>query len=352
MQRWQGAALAVVLCSGCLEPLVEDEPGYSRYVLPEGTPVPSAYDDLQINRKVDTNDGVTAPVIAPKPGFADGQPVQYWDFGASKRSAGAAYGLADCTTGEPVPLPGVPFIVDSIPGDADYTPFRWIQWACITPKYNREIVSSFDAMSDAVDLGLITDPTGTPGPYFVNCPVVTPTAELGFAARAVAPGVVYYKGKAARCHSFETQEGRFAYVAPPPGGSASFSVPTPNVYEVVKSGSTTVSRVVFAKGYDDPANPGTRNPAYSPNWLVITVELKATADKPPVVPPEGPEPSPEDLAKLCLTTPDATLPLLLKESDLVKVGMNNMLTPNNPCVAKVTATMNRVNRPFLVREEP
>ena len=210
MQRWQGATLAVVLCSGCLDPLVDDAPGFSRYVLPAGTPVPLATDDLNINRKIDTNDGVTAPVIPLKNGFADGAAVQYWDFGASKRSGGTAYGIATCAPGaEPVPLAKHPIIIDTIPGDTDYTPFRLVQWACVTAKYKDEIIPSFDALSDAIDIGLISDPTSTPAPYYYNCPVVIPTAELAFSTRTQLPGDVYYKGTLAKCHSFRSQEGTF-----------------------------------------------------------------------------------------------------------------------------------------------
>jgi hypothetical protein len=323
MQRWQGAALAVVLCTGCLDPLVEDEPGYSRYIQPQGTMIPSAYADLQINRKIDMNDGATMPAVALKNGWAAGEAVRYWDFGAGKRSAAPAYGLARCGGERPEPIDH-PVIVDNIPGDTDYSPYRAFQWACVTEKYQNEVVSSLDAFNDAIDLGLILDPTSAPATTWMNQPIVNPNVGGGLPS-GPKPSRAYYRGTELLYYDMQSQESFFTYSAMP--------VATANVYELYKPGTMAPAppaRVIFAQPFRDPANPSARNPLYSPAWLVITVNLKAQADA----------------AAL-----DALIETLKSESDLVTVGMNNALTVKNPAaITSAVATTNRVNRPFLVTE--
>jgi len=312
MQRWQGAALAAVLWGACLDPLVGDDPGFSRWVVPAGTVIPSAYDDPQINRKIDLNDGATMPNVALKNGFAEGQPVQYWDFGAAKRSASAAYGLARCG-GEGPPIDH-PIITDTIPGDTDYSPYRAVQMACVTAKYNNEIIPSLEAFNDAIDIGLILDPSGTLPGTWINVPIVAAnsSAQLPMGPK---PSRAYYRGYTVSYFDMQTQEGAFTYTAMP--------VPSPNVYELVQPTSPTPVKVIFSKPFADPADPTKRNAAYSPSWLVATVTLA--------------------------TTDEAVIASLKAESDIVVVGMMNTLTPKDPKVVKsAVVTMNRVNRPFLV----
>ncbi|HEY6877251.1 MAG TPA: hypothetical protein VI299_04490, partial [Polyangiales bacterium] len=165
MQRWQGAALAgVLLCGGCIDGMVDDSPGYSRWIEAPGAMPPPVTDDITSFRKIDVNDGVTKPAAMPKPGWADGAQVMYWDFGTGKRGTSPAYAIVRCgPDGKMEPTtPEHPVIVDSIPGDSDYSPYRAFQYACVTDKYKNEVIPSLDAFNDAIDLGLITDPTGKP----------------------------------------------------------------------------------------------------------------------------------------------------------------------------------------------
>jgi len=321
MQRWQGAALAVVFCAGCLEPLVDDDPGYSRWVRPANTPIPSAYDDLQINRKIDLNDGATVPTgmttgtVALKNGFAAGQPVQYWDFGAGKRSASAVYDVIRCGEGPPIDHP---LITDTIPGDTDYSPFRSLYAACATAKYNGEVIASLEAFNDAIDLGLIQDPSGAMPGSWVNAPIVAANvaALLPMGGKA---SEAYYRGARVFYFDLQQQEGRFPYTAMP--------VVTGNVYEVVKPGSMAPTKVIFAQPPWDPADSTKQNPAYSPAWLVVTVTLTAAA-----------------------AADETMIGNLKAESDLVTVGMMNALTVKDKAVvASAVVTMNRVNRPFLFK---
>jgi hypothetical protein len=313
MQRWQGAALAVVLCAGCLDPLVDDDPGYSRWVRPAGTAVPSAYDDLQINRKIDLNDGATMPSVALKSGFVAGQPVQYWDFGVGKRSASAIYRVERCG-GEPIDHP---LITDTIPGDTDYSPFRSVYRACVTSKYNNEVIPSLEALNDAVDLGLVQDPSAMPPGFWINVPIVAANVagQLPMGPKA---SQAYYRGTRVFYFDMQLQEGLFPYNAMP--------VLTGNVYEVVKPGSMAPVKVIFSQPFLDPADPSKPNPNYSPSWLVVTVTLTAAA-----------------------AADDLMIATLRSESDLVTVGPMNALTVKDKAVvASAVVTMNRVNRPFLV----
>ena len=325
MQRWQGAALGVALCSGCLEPMVDDDPGYSRYVLPPGSAVESAYADLQINRKIDMQDGINPPAVMLKTGFAGGQEVKYWDFGAAKRSAAHAYALASCTPdGQPLPDAAVgryPIIIETIPGDTDYSPYRAINWVCTTDKYKDEVISSSDALNDAIDLGLVRDPR--PADIWVHVPVIGQGVEIAGAGQPRPALTAYYKGKSVLYTSFEDQEGRFPYEAKP--------LPAPNVYDIVIQGSTNVVRTVFAQPL---MKDGAKNPAYSPQWSLYTVTLKPEMDE----------------AKNA-----AELDAIRNESDLVTLNMMGVpMAKPMTRVTMVTANMttSRVNRPLMKPEQP
>jgi hypothetical protein len=335
MQRWQGAALATVLCTGCLDSLVDDEPGYSRYVQPADASVPSAYDDKLLNRKIDLNDAESPPTVPLKNGFAAGQAIRYWDFGVAKRAAAPAYGLASCADGKviPVPVSEHPVIVDNIPGDNDYSSFRSFQWACKTPKYSGEIIDSLDAFNDAIDLGLITDPTGTPATTWANNPIVGKDVAMAFSAMLNKPPLpAYYRGTKVLFHDLQQQEGLFT-IDPMAG------IKTGNVYELVKPGQMTPARVIFSTPYLNPDGSGTRNPNYTPNWIVVTLQLKA-----PIV-AAGTDPI------TAATAFDVLIDSLTNADDLVTVGMNNAVTVKNTMVVNsATVTTNRVNRAFFVKD--
>lgn len=323
MQRWQLAALAVA-CSACLEPLVDDNPGYSRNVLPPGSAVPSAYADLQVSRKIDMNDGVSPPLVELKTGYANGSQVQYWDLGAAKRAAVPAYALTRCgPDGRALPdarLMEWPLIMETIPGDPDYSQYRAISWVCLTDKFSGEVISSSDAIDDAVELGLVLDPA--PADFWINLPVVSPGVELASPSGPRAPQRAFHKGTEVVAHSFDDQEGRFPY-----GNGA--TVGAGRVYEILKGGSPAPVRVIFSEPY---ATDGVRNPAYSPQWSLYSVTLK---------PLEGDE----------ATTADMDIESWTRESDIVEVNpKSGTPAPKHPRVAAVTASMatSRVNRPFFI----
>lgn len=323
MKRWQGAALGVALCSGCLEPLVGDDPGYSQNVLPPGSVVPSGYADLQISHKIDRGDGLSVPLVPMSTGYADGRELKYWDFGPAGRSAGEAYALATCgADGQPLPDARIgqwPVIVDNIPGDGDYTPYRAISWVCLTAQWGGQIVSSVDALGDAIKLGLLAEPL--PPTFWVNLPIVSAPVEVEGPAGIRASSPAYYRGVEVRMHSFEDQEGRFPYDGKP--------LMAGKAYDIVKAGQTAPVRVIFSQHHE---KEGARNPAYSPYWNLNTVTLKPLMGA-----------TPEELAAAAAAE-DMMIQSWTKESDLTAAAKRGavVITPS--------MTNPRVNRPFVIQQ--
>lgn len=320
MQRWQGAALVAALCSGCLDPLVDDEPGYSRHLLPAGSNVPVAYDDVTLARKIDNNDGLSGQSIPLRDAFAAGSPVKYWDLGAAKRTAAPAYVLTRCQGNIPVLEPRVdhPVLIDTIPGDTDYSPFRTIGYVCITAAYQGERITSVDALYDAMEMKLVQDPL--PASAWFNAPVVNRDVLLSFANSSRVPANAYYKGTVLQYHQFLDQEGEFPGTTPPTPGYA---------YEITKPGTSGVAKLIFSQPF--LGSDGVRNPAYSPQWMQVTVALKTN------LPPEQ---------------IDAELASWDSDDDIVMYTgpMNTPVAKTGTAVSTVTVTTNRLNRPFLVHE--
>jgi len=328
MQRWHGAALAVTLCSACLEPLTDDDPGYSRNVLPRGAAVQSAYSDLQINRKIDLNDGLTGPVVPIKNGFAGGTPVRYWDLGPAKRSTAPAYDIAKCENGAPVTDdPWVhPLVMETIPGDTDYSPYRAISYACVTPKYNGEQFTSVEALEDGIELGLIEEPM--PADIWVNVPVVGRNVDLSYGDRNQPPERGFYKGREVLHHSFINQEGPFRNPTTPP--SAGY------VYEIARLGfAGTVLKVIFSQRFLDA--DGRRNQAYSPQWILVAVTLRGVSAA-----------IPGDMEQEA-----ADIESWDSEDDIVTLNAQGVPTPKlGTRVLAATVTQTRVNRPFVITGVP
>lgn len=324
MQRWHGAALAVtLLCSACLEPLTDDKPGYSRNVLDAGAPVASAYADLQINRKIEINDGLTGPVVPIKTGYAGGEVARYWDLGPAKARTAPAYDLATCENGAPIAADPVvhPLIMETIPGDADYSPFRAISYACVIPsRYTGQQFTSVEALEDGIELGLIEEPR--PADIWVNVPIVGRGIDLSFGERNQAPERGFYKGREVLHHSFMDQEGPFRTTAPPPAGY---------VYEIARLGfATTILKVIFSQRFLD--GEGRRNQAYSPQWILVAVTLRGVSQ---AIPGDA-EQEAADIASWD------------SEDDIVTLSPMGVPAPKaGTRVLAATVTQTRVNRPFV-----
>jgi hypothetical protein len=181
------AAVASIGLAGCtLDPLVDDDPAVSLHVLPPGSEVPSVAEDSELVYQILVHDGLDdAPlveaggVVAPKVGFAGGAQIAYWSFGNAPKIGAQLYVLMERGGGAPRRVSFHPYLVDTMPGDAAYSPFRRIQHVFVTDLYDGELITTMRALTDAVELGLVEPPVTTQ--TWMNAPMVAPgtTLEVG-----------------------------------------------------------------------------------------------------------------------------------------------------------------------------
>jgi hypothetical protein len=155
----------------CLEANAE-RPGYSVHVLGAGERVPEAADDEALAMRLVNNAGAAGPLVPLLNGFANGSDALYWDFGVSTSSVEPVW-ILERPDGEPIDHPP---IVDSLPGDDAYSPFRAVFRVQITGAYAGEQIASLAALEDAITLGLVREPAAT-GTY-VSWPIVPAGFEL------------------------------------------------------------------------------------------------------------------------------------------------------------------------------
>lgn len=218
---WAIRVCAVVgLLGGCLEPDPEGPVPPRGLVLPAGENVESIYDYPELSDQVTEFDGV-GDLIPRVSGFANG-PVQFWDFGEAPDNAapihafywgdlagelGVDWDFQPNWTGQVVN------VVDSIPGDPQYTPFWFIVLHKVTPEYAGQIIPSFSAIEEAVALGLL-EPEPTLPQLYSNCPIVHRDVRLevgldgdgddadGGNDGLLAPIPVFYRGMQATYFDF------------------------------------------------------------------------------------------------------------------------------------------------------
>ncbi len=176
---------------GCLEPLTGDEVAPSGAILPAGSSVPSAHEDEIIEAKISDNDGV-GPFVPLLSGFADGQSIQYWDFGETVEFAIPFYVVVERDGNDNLVQTGHYAIIDSIPGDLGYSPYWRVFFLEVTETYRGEIMPSFAAVDEAIGLGIVGEPTN-PG-IVVNCPVVASDVRMavGDEGEPVPPPTFFY----------------------------------------------------------------------------------------------------------------------------------------------------------------
>lgn len=319
MLRSRIAALAIGISSvgtlaGCLEPMGDDEPGFSRYLLDAGSEVRSVSVDPGMNRKIDMNDGVSMLKAAPKSAWAQGRQVSYWDLGVGRASATPAYRLARCnadgTPDETRPVDH-PLLIDALPGDADYSQMWAIYFVCVTPAYRGELVPSLSALSDLYELKKAREPEEPLAWSF------GPVLQDGVVLDQAGPSISL---KTAYLRNFAVQYGDFGA-----NGAVVTSdgkrVTTPNVYELTRPGSTRVERVIFSSSAIDPE--GRRAEGYAPIWTLVNVVITADAD----------------------------INSFKQESDVVTVNADKSLTKAGPTVVSVTTSTTRSSRPVQFPEE-
>lgn len=198
-------ALLVPSLGACLDPQVGDELGPRGFVLPAGTEVPSAHDDPYINQRIADNDGVDG-VVPRLSAFANGAPTHYWDFGKSPSFAAPLFALVERNAEGELELLPHKTIVDAIPGDPGYSPYWSVLHLEVTDLYNGELITSFAAVEEAQERGLLLAPTLPT--FAVNCPAVatgvTLDVGLGPDESLPPPSEFFWQGKTVRYYDLGT----------------------------------------------------------------------------------------------------------------------------------------------------
>jgi hypothetical protein len=188
-------AIAIAgVAAGCrLDPLVDDTPGASGHLLGAGSIVPSAADSPEVANQITLNDGIDDKLltingnIVPRgTGQSGGDPVRYWSFGIATRAPAPLFRFYK-RTASGLELLSHPAMVESIPGERSYNPLHTINQVVVTDRYQGELITSGDALADAIDLGLVENPM--PTGQFVVSPIVLPSVRLEISSKVEVPPV-------------------------------------------------------------------------------------------------------------------------------------------------------------------
>ena len=196
--------VATSCLAACLGPRVEDDPGYSHRLWSEGTKPMRLEDDERMSLSIADADGLPDSVMPRSTGFLAGETVHFWDFGEASTSAAPAWvflrkGKDKDGPGEPF---GHPALVDTAPGDDGYGPLRLIYAVYVTKAYRGEVIPSFAALEDAIELGLVEEPESTG--EVVAWPIVRAGAELEVGDEELeAPDAVLYRDYLLPCFKLE-----------------------------------------------------------------------------------------------------------------------------------------------------
>jgi len=169
--------------------VVPSDPGYSDLWQVHKVTVPDSYmaDDVRSYAQI-VDEGypidvldvfVNCPVVPEGSSLADpsdasytqgwyrGQTVFYYDFGMNPTETAPIYVLF---FGDGTPVPGQHNIVDTVPGEPDYSAFWQVHMVTVPDDY---VANSATSLGDLMDAGYPIAPTTT----LVNCPIVMqPTA--------------------------------------------------------------------------------------------------------------------------------------------------------------------------------
>jgi hypothetical protein len=190
------------LATACLGAGEVERAGYSPNLRPEHAAIEPVEADERMRKRIDSKDNVDGMQVPLRSAFADGHDIRYFDFGALDAMAA------------PKPLwrfrrrgvDGTPEdfghldLVDSAPGDTGYSPLRALYQVIVTPAYAGERITSFDALEDALEIGLVEEPVAL-GSY-AACPILL--ADTALEANEGAPPPLatrqlYYRGHVASC---------------------------------------------------------------------------------------------------------------------------------------------------------
>ncbi len=264
--------LLPLAAAACLDPLVSDDPSYSPEVLAPGSAIPWATDDPAVAERVANEDGVSATPIPRRLGWAADAQVYYWDFGPAPRTTAPMWIVRRCEADAGVALPGElgdvghPNVLESIPGDTGYTPFRTLWLVCVDDRYDGELITSRRGLEDAIALGLAREPV--PLMVYGDFPVTLPETalEVGGTAAPVLPNTAHYDGaRAAYFHLGGEAAGLY-----PMSGSL---LKPGRAYRLRKEDDDVFEEVVFATPRRTAEGP---NAAYSPLVQVVEVTVAPT----------------------------------------------------------------------------
>jgi hypothetical protein len=263
------------VAAGCrLDPLVDDTPGASGHVLAAGSTVPSAADNPEIANQIMLNDGIDDKVLAingnviPRgTGASAGDVVRYWSFGFASRAPAPLFEFFR-RVDSGLERIDHPAMAESLPGDRNYNPLHSIIRVIVTDRYAGELITSADALADAIDLGLVENPE--PTGEFVASPIVLPGTRLEVSSK---PDVLPVSAQLIYGHGYVA--GMFELGGPrgvqPIGGF----LPTSQVSFLRESSKPAydATRPIFQIAV--PQNPPPSMPPadYTPLSVVINVDL-------------------------------------------------------------------------------
>ena len=191
------ALLASTSLGACLGPVGDEHVGYSAELRPSGTAIPSVDRDTLLKNRIANNSAISNDLVTQRSAFANGAQVHYWDFGVALTSLEPIWTFRrHGRNGPDQPIDHYD-LIDSIPGDANYSPFRALFVVFVTSAYAGERITSVRALEDAIELGLVEEPA--PAEQYVDRPVAPASAALPWDGdrepQATEP--VYYRGHVA-----------------------------------------------------------------------------------------------------------------------------------------------------------
>lgn len=277
MRSTSVSALVPVLAAlaGCLGPLVSDDVVGASLILPPGSTVPSIDTDPVLAAQIAANDAV-GDFVPRISAFVHGKRVFYLDFGPAPPVAIPFLTLATKDeAGNLVAIEDVPSILDAVPGDPGYSPF-WLEVLVpVTEKWKGEVFTSFDAVLQGQEEGLLGEPV--PQAKYYNCPVVASTVRVdkGPGEEPRAPSPCYYRGFVTHYFHFGSED---------LAGADDPAVPVEDVYLLRREGGEPLSepmRGVDMTGDGDTFDTnnvfevGLDDEDYTPLWRVVDVVVPA-----------------------------------------------------------------------------
>jgi len=275
IMRIAAAATAIMVTAGvtagCLDPLAEDKPGASSHLLPAGTPVPDAIGNPDLRVQITLNDGLddaaftmSGGVVPRGMGMSAGVPVRFWSFGPVTRAPSPIYVFLERTEAGLSPIDH-PALLDAIPGDSGYSPLHGINQVVVTDAYAGELITTMEALADAIDLGLVEEPL--PLKRFVDSPVVLPSTKLdiGGVDLQALPETMYAHGYTVQAFRFGGANGI------QPTGTLVLPVSQVSFLREVQKGAYDASQPIFQATI--PTMPPAMVTTYTPVSVVVNVDL-------------------------------------------------------------------------------